>query len=701
MTVPIAAVTVTASYLAPDGSAAVGTVSFVPSATGATPGYLLATAVTVTLVDGDLSVELYATDDPDWIAPGWTYRVTERIAGARPRSYDISVPSASATLDLALVAPVVPVDTVTPYVLETRIGAPLGVASLDALGQVPLSQLDNAPAGGGGGGAVDSVFGRTGVVTAQTGDYTKTQVGLSNVDNTSDAAKPVSTAQATADTAIGTAAAGALTAHNAATTSVHGIANTALLATTAAVAAAYQPLDADLTTIAGLTATTGNTLQSTGSAWASRTPAQVKTALALDSVDNTTDAGKPVSTATQTALNLKADLAGPTFTGVPAAPTASAATSTTQLATTAFVTTADNLKAPLASPAFTGAPSLPTGATAVTQSAGNSTTALATTAFVTTADALKADLASPTFTGVPAAPTASAATSTTQLATTAFVTTADALKANLAGPTFTGVPAAPTAAQGVNTTQLATTAYVQTEAGLLVPKSLYTTKGDLAVATGASTPARLAVGADTFVLTADSTQTAGVKWAAAAGGSGTDYKVGATPKTGQWYRGNYGPVGSNLTLAINRLYAVPFRLNASTTFDRIGIDVATAAAAGGVARLGIFASDAAGALPGTLILDAGTVAIDTTGGKSITISQLLAAGVYWLAVVEQTATGAALRAIVSYDPLIPYPTGASMFTGTAAPGGVSSGVTSFSGALSSSPAISDNDNGPIIGLRAA
>lgn len=49
-------------------------------------------------------------------------------------------------------------------------------------------------AGGGGGGAVDSVFGRTGVVTAQTGDYTKAQVGLSDVDNTSDLDKPISTA---------------------------------------------------------------------------------------------------------------------------------------------------------------------------------------------------------------------------------------------------------------------------------------------------------------------------------------------------------------------------------------------------------------------------------------------------------------------------------------------------------------------------
>lgn len=39
--------------------------------------------------------------------------------------------------------------------------------------------------------------------------------------------------------------------------------------------AGYQPLDADLTTIAGLTATTDNFLQSKSSAWASRTPTQV------------------------------------------------------------------------------------------------------------------------------------------------------------------------------------------------------------------------------------------------------------------------------------------------------------------------------------------------------------------------------------------------------------------------------------------
>lgn len=51
----------------------------------------------------------------------------------------------------------------------------------------------------------------------------KADVGLGNVDNTSDVNKPVSTAQATADTAIGTAASTALSTHAGTTSGVHGI----------------------------------------------------------------------------------------------------------------------------------------------------------------------------------------------------------------------------------------------------------------------------------------------------------------------------------------------------------------------------------------------------------------------------------------------------------------------------------------------
>jgi hypothetical protein len=51
----------------------------------------------------------------------------------------------------------------------------------------------------------------------------------------------------------------------------------------------------------------------------------------------------------------------------------------------------------------------------------------------------------------------------------------------------------------------------------IVNDTVWDTKGDLAAATGADTAAKLAVGSNGQVLTADSTQTTGLKWAAAGG----------------------------------------------------------------------------------------------------------------------------------------------------------------------------------------
>ena len=59
----------------------------------------------------------------------------------------------------------------------------------------------------------------------------------------------------------------------------------------------------------------------------------------LANVDNTSDAGKPVSTAQQTALNLKANLASPTFTGTVLLPTGTASAAPLRLATGISLTT--------------------------------------------------------------------------------------------------------------------------------------------------------------------------------------------------------------------------------------------------------------------------------------------------------------------------------------------------------------------------
>jgi hypothetical protein len=116
-----------------------------------------------------------------------------------------------------------------------------------------------------------------------------------------------------------------------------------------------------------------------------------------------------------------------------AANTSAIATNTANIATNASnISTLTTSKADLASPTFTGDPKAPTPATA------DNDTSIATTAFVkaqgyitNSALATYAPLASPAFTGVPTAPTAAPGTNNTQVATTAFV------YANIPGGTST------------------------------------------------------------------------------------------------------------------------------------------------------------------------------------------------------------------------------------------------------------------------
>jgi hypothetical protein len=94
-------------------------------------------------------------------------------------------------------------------------------------------------------------------------------------------------------------------------------------------------------------------------------------------------------------------------------------------------------------------------------------------------------------------------------------------KADLAGPTFTGTVVLPstTSIGDVSSTELGylnnVSSAIQTQLDGKVDESLFDTKGDLLVASADNTPAKLAVGTNGYLLTANSSATNGVEWAAA------------------------------------------------------------------------------------------------------------------------------------------------------------------------------------------
>lgn len=101
------------------------------------------------------------------------------------------------------------------------------------------------------------------------------------------------------------------------------------------------------------------------------------------------------------------------------------------------------------------------------------------------------------------------------------------------------------------------------------------------------------------------------------------------------------PVDTTVALTNNLLCGTYFPVSATTTFDRIGIEV-TSAIASSTVRLGIFLC--VGGIPSTRVLDAGTIDSSTTGAKEIIISQSLTPGLYaLLAVAQGGASGATVR----------------------------------------------------------
>lgn len=108
-----------------------------------------------------------------------------------------------------------------------------------------------------------------------------------------------------------------------------------------------------------------------------------------------------------------------------------------------------------------------------------------------------------------------------------------------------------------------------------------------------------------------------------------DYPMKLKPALTRWVvPGWYSQSYSDTAFTAGRIYYIPIFVEETTTFIRIGLEVAALSA--GTADLRIF--NWSGGLPNSLVLSAGTVNTGTTGLKEIVISEQLTRGYYFLAI---------------------------------------------------------------------
>jgi hypothetical protein len=265
-----------------------------------------------------------------------------------------------------------------------------------------------------------------------------------------------------------------------------------------------------------------------------------KSDVGLANVDNTTDAGKPISTATQTALDLKlasataattyAPLASPTFTGTVTLPTGAVTSSMildgtildADINASAAIALSKLATDPLARANHTGSQAASTisdfneaAQDAVGNAVGTGLTYTDSTGAIS--------VTTNTYDAYGSASTVAGNLSTHESDTTTHGTTGNIVGTSDTQTLTNKTLTSPKINEDVVVTATATelnyvdgvTSAIQTQLDGKVDESLFDTKGDILVASADNTPAKLAAGTNGYLLTANSSATNGIEWAAA------------------------------------------------------------------------------------------------------------------------------------------------------------------------------------------
>lgn len=311
-------VMVTGDYRDTAGRTLYGTVTFTPTMAGVADGdvFVLPSPVQARVINGRLAVALAVSDDPDLLPNGLAYNVVEDFGGQLGK-YQITLrESMGPIVDLTEIAPQPPRGP-----QPTPAAGVQYVATINGLaGDVFLDELELSTATIEALGTKQPLLPTGGTTQFLRGSdktfvsISKTDVGLSNVDNTADVDKP-------APAAVTTALAGKQDAlpSGGATQFLRGSDKTfvSLAKTDVGLGSVDNTADASKpVSTAQATALAGkqDSLPTGGATQFLRGSDKTfvslaKTDVGLANVDNTADASKPVSTATATALSAKLNTA--------------------------------------------------------------------------------------------------------------------------------------------------------------------------------------------------------------------------------------------------------------------------------------------------------------------------------------------------------------------------------------------------------
>lgn len=192
--------------------------------------------------------------------------------------------------------------------------------------------------------------------------------------------------------------------------------------------------------------------------------------------------------------------------------------------------------------------------------------------------------------------------------------TSAAASAASASASATAAQTAETNAETAEAAAEAAQAAAEAAVANMVDKTLLDAKGDIIAATAADTPARVAVGTDGLVLTADSGAAAGVSWAAPSFTTGDVKVTFKTAETG-WVLMNDGTIGSASSGATSRANADTEDLYV-LLWDNVGDQYAPVTGGRGASAAADFAANKALKLPkvlGRAIAAAGIGTVEESG----------------------------------------------------------------------------------------